>query len=316
MYKYIFGPVVSRRLGLSLGIDLVPFKTCPFDCVYCECGATTNLTVKRAEYVPVDDVCTEISTYMKTAESHPDYITFSGSGEPTLHTGIGDIIKYIKSSFPEQKIALLTNAALLDDSSLRRDILDCDLIVPSLDAVSPRVFKNILGPHSSLDPQKIIDSIAELRNEYSGKLVIEFFIVPGQNDTPEELALIKSALDKIRPDALQINSLDRPGTSSLVTKPDDARLEQIAAFFDNVDVQLVKRPDYLVKTPQGRELLRRKIISTVKRRPSTIEDLMVIVGMAREELLTVIEGYIDEGLIKTEEGERGIFYRAAKQEEY
>lgn len=301
---------------MSLGIDLVPFKTCPFDCVYCECGATTNLTVKRAEYVPVNDVCAEIGTYMKNAESHPDYITFSGSGEPTLHTGIGDIIKFIKSTFPNQKIALLTNAALLDDSSLRHDILGCDIIVPSLDAVSQQVFKNILGPHLSLDPQKIVNSIAELKKEYSGKLVVELFIVPGQNDTPEELTLIKSALDKIKPDALQINSLDRPGTSSLVTKPDDSRLEQIAAFFDNVNVQLVKRPDYLVKTSQGRELLRRKIVSTVKRRPSTIDDLMVIVGIARDELSAIIESYIDEGLIKAEEGERGTFYRAAKQEEY
>jgi wyosine [tRNA(Phe)-imidazoG37] synthetase (radical SAM superfamily) len=165
MYNYIFGPVVSRRLGLSLGIDLVPMKTCSFDCVYCECGATTELTIERKEYVPTDDVCREIGQFMQNTSQKVDYITFSGSGEPTLHTGIERVIGYIKQNFPKQKIALLTNATLFNDKKVRDGVLDCDLIVPSLDAISPSVFERILGPHPSVTSGTVLEGIISLRKE-------------------------------------------------------------------------------------------------------------------------------------------------------
>ena len=130
--KYVFGPVNSRRLGRSLGVDLVPLKTCPLDCVYCEAKATTDLTMERKEYVPVDTVLAELD---ETLKSFPelDYVTFSGSGEPTLNSRIGDVVKFVKSRYPQYKICLLTNGLLLGDRQLQQDIAEVDLLIPSLD---------------------------------------------------------------------------------------------------------------------------------------------------------------------------------------
>ena len=144
-YKHLFGPVPSRRLGLSLGIDPIPYKTCSFDCVYCECGATTKLTAARKEYIPVDEIISELDSFLS---SNPtlDYITFSGSGEPTLNIGIGRVISYLKKNFSQYKIAVLTNSSLFSDPEVREELLLADVIMPSLDAVSENVFQKITDP--------------------------------------------------------------------------------------------------------------------------------------------------------------------------
>lgn len=148
-YKYLFGPVPSRRLGISLGVDLVLHKTCSLNCIYCECGRTTNLTVQRNEYVPTEIVLSELNHFLA---SNPklDYITFSGSGEPTLHSGIGEIVNYLKNNFPSYKIALLTNGTLFNQSKIRQEVKSIDLILPSLDAVSDKVFQKINQPFREL----------------------------------------------------------------------------------------------------------------------------------------------------------------------
>lgn len=162
-YKYIFGPVPSRRLGSSLGIDLIPYKTCSLNCVYCECGKTTDLTFERKEYVPTERVIEELDDYLKT-EPELDYITFSGSGEPTLHNGIGEIIKFLKENYPQYQLALLTNSTLLNDEKLQDEIKKLDLIVPSLDAVSEDVFQKINRPVEGLSAQKIVQGLINLNN--------------------------------------------------------------------------------------------------------------------------------------------------------
>ena len=139
-FKHLFGPVPSRRLGVSLGIDLVPYKTCTLDCVYCECGKTTNLTLERREYVPTDEILSELNEYLKNSPD-PDYITFSGSGEPTLHCGIGEIINFLKQNYQEYKVAVLTNGTLLYRKEVRDEVKNADLIIPSIDCVSGEVFK-------------------------------------------------------------------------------------------------------------------------------------------------------------------------------
>lgn len=118
MYTYLFGPVPSRRLGISLGVDLVPHKTCSLDCIYCECGETTNLTIKRREYVPLDDVLEELEKYFQN-HPDPDYITFSGSGEPCLHSRIGEVLHFIRNKKPGVAIAVLTNGTLFNQKDVR-----------------------------------------------------------------------------------------------------------------------------------------------------------------------------------------------------
>ncbi len=230
--KYIFGPVLSRRLGKSLGIDLIPYKTCPLDCIYCECGKTDNLTIERKEYVPTEEVIEELDGYLKN-QPDIDYITFAGSGEPTLHKEISKIIDFIKSNYPEYKIALITNAILFPDSSVIEEIKKVDLIIPSLDAISQSVFEKINRPASNIKSSDIIKGLKNLRKEYNGELWLEIFIVPGINDTADELQLFRDTIEVISPDKIQINSLDRPGTEDWVNKSKKSELSKIRAFLKN-----------------------------------------------------------------------------------
>ena len=234
-YRYLFGPVPSRRLGISLGVDLVPHKTCTLDCVYCECGETTNLTVTRKEYVPVKDVINELKHYL-ASKPDLDYITFSGSGEPTLHSGLGAVIDYIKDNYPEYKVCLLTNGTLFTDPAVRKGVLRTDLIFPSLDAACSDTFSQVNRPCEELDCNEIIEGLVSLRHEYKGLMITEVLIVPGTNDTSQELELLKEALEKIKPDLVQIGTLDRPGTEEWVEAAPKERLQEIADYLGNAEL--------------------------------------------------------------------------------
>ncbi|MDK2863513.1 MAG: hypothetical protein PWQ46_1223, partial [Methanomicrobiaceae archaeon] len=192
-YRYLFGPVPSRRLGISLGIDLVPHKTCSFNCIYCECGQTTDLTCERREYVPTNRVIAELDDFLATAPDL-DYVTFAGSGEPTLHSGIGEIISFIKDRYPRYRVAVLTNSALFTDPDVRAALMRADLVVPSLDAVSEEVFVKINRPSPGITAGQVLEGLLDFAREYTGEVWLEIFIVPGVNDTDKELRLLKDAV--------------------------------------------------------------------------------------------------------------------------
>lgn len=305
-YKHLFGPVPSRRLGVSLGIDLIPFKTCTLNCVYCECGRTTNLTVERKEYAPTDEVIDELGEHLK---SRPDldFITFSGSGEPTLHSRIGEIINFLKQNYPQYKVAVLTNGSLFHLGELRGEVKNADLIMPSLDAASENVFKKINRPHGSLSCQKIISGLAELRREYPRKIWLETFIVPGLNDTKSELQLLKEAIQKINPDKVQLNTLDRPGTESWVVHAKKEELEEISSYLGNAEIT--------TKFASRRKIvsfsrdIEENILSTLKRRPCTAEDLSQVLGLHLNEITKYLQALLEIGKIETEKQERGIFFK-------
>jgi wyosine [tRNA(Phe)-imidazoG37] synthetase (radical SAM superfamily) len=160
--KYLFGPVNSRRLGISLGVDLVPFKTCSLNCVYCESGGTTAITSTIAEYVPTDGVISELDRFLSVSPAL-DVITFSGSGEPTLHAGIGRIIAHLKQKYPAYKVVVLTNGTLLWDPGVRESLSGADIVIPSLDAVSPGIFDKIARPAAGITPERVIRGLAEFR---------------------------------------------------------------------------------------------------------------------------------------------------------
>ena len=201
---YIFGPVPSRRLGRSLGVDLVTHKTCTLNCVYCECGKTTRLTLKRNPYVPGDDLRKELGRLLST-EPALDFITFSGAGEPTLNSDIGEIIRFIKTDYPQYKVALLTNGTLLYQPEVRAQLFGADLIVASLDAATETTFLRINRPHPELEVSQIIDGLAVFRKQFAKSFWIEIFIVPGVNDNESELEKIKIGVPWIK-----INSFFQP----------------------------------------------------------------------------------------------------------
>jgi wyosine [tRNA(Phe)-imidazoG37] synthetase (radical SAM superfamily) len=165
MYSHIFGPVPSRRLGISLGVDLVPIKTCTLNCIYCECGQTTDLTLERKEYIPFETVKKELFHYL-THNPKPDYITFSGSGEPVLNSRIGDVMHFIKAQSLDIPVAVLTNGTLLFQKHVRDDIKDAMVVMPSLDAVTEKIFRKINRPSPQLKVNTIIDVLIQFRKEY------------------------------------------------------------------------------------------------------------------------------------------------------
>ncbi|NYT05840.1 MAG: radical SAM protein [Methanomicrobiales archaeon] len=306
MYRYLFGPVPSRRLGVSLGIDLVPLKVCSFNCIFCECGRTTDLTVERREYVPTAAVIRELDDYLRGGP-HLDYITFSGSGEPTLHAGIGAVISHIRAAHPSYRIALLTNGSLFSDPAVRKDVRGLDLIIPSLNAVSPGLFARINRPHASVTPEGIIDGLVALRGEFCGELWLEIFIIPGINDTPEEIALLSAAVGRIRPDRVQLNTLDRPGAVGWVQPASQAVLDWIAAAIDHPAVEVVGRPSE-APVPVLPEGIPDLILGTLRRRPCTLDDLARICGLRASEVRKYCSVLVAEGKISEKTGDRGIFY--------
>jgi len=165
-FKYLKGPVKSRRLGRSLGINLLSDKICSFNCVYCEAGRTKKLTSERNEYVPVDEVIKELEEFLSKSPEL-DYITFAGTGEPVMNNRINDIILFIKQNYPEYKLALLTNASFFNDENIIDEIKDCDLIIPSLDAASNKVFKKINRPFKAINIDDIINGLIKLRKKFN-----------------------------------------------------------------------------------------------------------------------------------------------------
>ncbi len=312
--KHLFGPVNSRRLGISLGIDLVPFKTCSLNCVYCECGKTSKLTASPAEFAPTDEVIAELRMYL---DSKPrlDAITFSGSGEPTLHVGIGRIIDVLKDEFPGYTVVVLTNGTLLWREAVRRSLLRADIIVPSLDAVSEDAFKKIARPAPGVTAKRLMDGLVGLRGEFAGKLLLEIFIVPGVNDTDAELSLLAEACGRIRPDRVQINSLDRPGAEKWVEPLSAEGLERIKGFFPGFDVDIIGKPGSRgdMESARKKSDLTMAVTATIGRRPSTIDDLCRALGASAGEVEIVIAGLSSKGLLEVNELRRGTFYSIKKR---
>lgn len=311
MRKYLFGPVPSRRLGMSLGVDLVPHKTCTLDCVYCECGATTDLTTERKEYVPTRDVIEELKEFF-AEKPELNYVTFSGAGEPTLHSGIGEIVAFIKKNTPF-KLCLLTNATLLDRDNLMEELKDIDLIVPSLDAVSDEDFKKVNRPAEELRFQHVEDNIATFRRESQAEMWLEIFVVPGGNDSPESLERFRSAVEKIKPDKVQLNTLDRPGCVDWIRPPTEEEVDVFAqALAGPVPIEVVGRfrKNVEVRASYGKShSLEVKVLELISRRPCTIEDMAVSSGFDESEIAKMVEKLFDEGKISSETRERGVFYR-------
>ena len=306
-YQYIFGPVPSRRLGLSLGVDLMPHKTCSLDCVYCECGKTTHLTLTPREYVPLAPVKQELTSFL-SARPDLDHITFSGAGEPTLHSGIGEMAAFVKTMFPRYKLALLTNGSLLYREDVRARLLAIDVVIVSVDAATSEAFRRINRPHPGLSLTEFTAGLIAFRKVFKNSLWAEVFLVPGCNTSREELTRIREMLQQIRPDKIQVNTLDRPGTEHWVAPLERTQLEWAASFLQSSEL-ILPSPTRHTLEKETVDLTDR-LLAAVRRRPLTAEDISGMLDIETPELLGRLEEMVEKKLLKRVSMQRGVFYTA------
>jgi len=305
-YKYLFGPVPSRRLGLSLGVDVVPFKICSFDCIYCQVGRTTEKTLERKEFIDVDKVLAELATRLKEP-LQADYITLSGSGEPTLNSRIGDLIVGIKhlTNIP---VALLTNAVLFGDAQVRSQCCQADVVLPSLDAGDDQMLKIVNRPPDNFTIKELVDGLCAFRQEYSGQIWLEVFLIDSVNDSPEQLQKIKEAASKIRPDKIQLNTSVRPTADGLVPRITNDRLQQIAEFMADSCEVIADFAKLL--TDSHIQVSQKDVLSMLKRRPCSLDDICQGLGIHRNEAVKYIGHLKDYGVVVPEDRGGVIFYKS------
>lgn len=308
MYNFLFGPVPSRRLGYSLGVDLIPFKVCTFDCIYCECGATRRLTTKRKEYIPVEKVKSELSDYF-SRNGDPDFVTFSGSGEPTLNNQIADAIEFVHTLRPQLPVAVITNGSLLHLEEVRKQLLKATHVLPSLDAADETIFRQINRPSKNLKLSQYIDGLIQFRQDFPGTIWLEVFMIPGMNTGRKHLLELRNVLQKIRPDRIQLNTLDRPGTVKNIEPASSALLEQIKGDLELENIEIISKA-YLKKN-QITDLteIYNTILEVLIRRPCTLEDLESVLGLRRTEITKYLRNLEGKGKVVQQSADRGTFYQ-------
>ncbi len=301
--EYIFGPVPSRRLGRSLGVDLVPFKTCSYDCIYCQLGRTTNKTIQRKEWVPIDIVTKQLKEKL---DSKPDYITLSGSGEPTLYSRLEELIFKIKE-ITDIPVAVLTNGSLLWLPEIRNALKSADLVVPSLDAGSSQIFQYVNRPHSDITFSKMLDGLVTFRDEYFGKYWLEVFLMAGVTTPETEINRLKTCTSSIRPDKVQVNTVTRPPAENFAEKVPEKQLEAITKLlYNNAEVIA----DYSnVHKQQDFSVQREDVLTLLKRRPCSVEDIAAGLGLHRNEVVKYVEELSSEGKIKATSENQQLYYK-------
>ncbi len=227
MSGHIFGPVPSRRLGRSLGVDLVPFKTCTYDCVYCQLGPTTCKTIQRKEWVPRELVLHELEEKLC---SQPDYITLSGSGEPTLYSPLDKLIEGIRT-LTDLPLAVLTNGSLLGHWEVRRALSLADLVIPSLDAGDDATFQLVNRPHEGISFERMLAGLVSFRRRFRKQYWLEVFLLSGYTDSEQQLTELRRCVDLIEPDRVQLNTVTRPPAENCAIAVPRTRLDEIAATF-------------------------------------------------------------------------------------
>lgn len=289
----VYGPVPSRRLGLSLGINLVIPKTCTFNCVYCQCGRTTYLTVLRKSFFPIEEIITAVNSAL--IKSKVDYLTLSGSGEPTLNRDIGKLISILKKRF-QIPVAVITNSSLLSSPVVREALYQADLVIPTLACADEKTFRRIHRPHPKIRLKNIIRGLKTFRHRYHGSLWLEVMLVRELNDQPEHLLRLRRIVHKIQPDRIHLNTVVRPpAEASALPVPYDHLLQLQMLFGPETDIILSSGQKHQ-KQFQGNP--KQAILAVVTNRPVTHADLIQALGLPAETVKNTLEHLMAEGTVR------------------
>ncbi len=291
---YIYGPVPSRRLGFSLGIDIIPSKTCTLDCIYCQLGPTSDKTLERSQYFSPREILAQVKNKISSGQ-RVDYITFSGSGEPTLNTNLGMLIREIKK-FATIPVAVLTNGTLFSQKDVRKALTAADLVVPSLDAASQDIFEKTNRPCSPLKIEEIIEGLRTFRREYKGIIWLEIMLVKGVNDSPDHIQKLKEAVSRINPDKVQLNTVIRPPAERTARPLSPEELEKIKKVFGQ-NCEIIAEFDKKAQESFA-ENLELAILAMVQRRPVTLTDISASLGRHKNEILKYLNLLIEQGKVQ------------------
>lgn len=307
-FRYVFGPVISRRLGRSLGVDLVPFKTCTYDCIYCQLGRTTCKTVARKEYVPLAEVLEELDR--KLALGQPfDYMTLAGSGEPTLHSGVGRFIVEAKRRCTAP-IAVITNGSLLWDADVRRDLMNADLVIPSLDAGFPASFQSVNRPDESITFEAMTEGLAAFRGEFPKKIWLEILLVDGVTANDEEIAALAALARRIEPDRVQLTTITRPPAAGPAKPVPREELERFAQAFAGVS-EVLAPPLPTAPTGFG-AATPEEVLDILQRHPCSVDDVATSLNIHPDDAARHIGTLLDGNLVDSYLLEGAVMYTARR----
>lgn len=299
----VYGPVPSRRLGRSLGIDLVPFKTCTYDCIYCQLGRTTHKTVRRGHWIDPEPAVAQVRDRL---DSNPDVIAVAGSGEPTLNNGLGEVIAGIKA-LTDVPVAVITNGSLLGRSSVQQDLARADVVLPSLDAADAASWKAVNRPHPNLSFDGFVDGMAAFRQGFAGQIWLEVLLLDGLTGTREHVERLASLAARTSPDRVQLNTVVRPPAEMTARPVTEGRLEAYAALF-------TPRAEVIAGAPAlqaDQETTAADVLRLISRRPCTVADTAAGLGIHQSAALKALTVLFERGEAQRRDHEGGCFYVAA-----
>ncbi|MDR2017592.1 MAG: radical SAM protein [Syntrophobacterales bacterium] len=305
MSKYVFGPVPSRRLGFSLGVDTIRSKYCSYDCIYCQIGKTTYLEVERRRFFDPDEVVEEVSRNV-SKENRVDFVTFSGSGEPTLNSDLRYMIREIKKK-TRVPIAIITNGSLLHLEEVRNDLLEADVVLPSLDAASDDIFHYINRPHPLIGLEMVTEGLERFRNAYDGEIWLEIMMIRDINDDPEELKEFKRIIDYLDVDKVHLNTVTRPPCEEATGAMETSALEEVCRFFGD-KCEVVSTFEQAVEDGDDDADWEEIVLGILERRSMNLEDIVKITGVPYLKVKSRLSGLERNGIIKSYYFGESIFF--------
>jgi wyosine [tRNA(Phe)-imidazoG37] synthetase (radical SAM superfamily) len=304
-YKYLFGPVPSRRLGRSLGIDVTPFKTCSYDCIFCQCGCTTRHVTERAEFVPLAEVCAELERWL-AEDGQADVITFAGSGEPTLYSRLSELIAFIKEK-TQIPLIVLSNGTLLHRLDVCEELAKADIVKISLSAWDEESFQKINRPAPGLSFKTVLAGERNFRSRFSGQLWLEVFLMDGINAAPEQVEQIAAIARKIEPDKIHLNTAVRPPAEVEVAPVSEETLRSLCSLFAP-RAEVIASFDAAPDAADG-ELNADSLADLIQRHPATAEQLARISGADTAAVQETLSPLIESGQLQIEERNGEIWYK-------
>ncbi len=323
--QYIFGPINSARIGKSLGIDVIPKKICSLDCIYCEVGITKSISTEIKPYFKPENILEEFRNIYPEVKDNIDAITITGSGEPTLNSYLKDILTGIRDIVKDEKeIAILTNTTTIDNKDVYKTLLDFDIVVPSLDAVTKTAFEKINKPAKEIDIKNIINHLITFSNEYTGKLYLEVLLAKNVNDQKEDIDTLISVIKKINYTRLDIGTITRPPSYSFATPLTDIELDEIKAYIASKGVSFIKDNtvddnanntviSYHNPSPasnnNNKDVVIGKLIPILKMRPTTIDDMIKTLKIDKNTAQEVLAPFLQSGEVTTKEFNGILYYQ-------